>query len=44
MAQHSGAWLEVHLNEVVHCFQLTNGYLVGRTTDNASTNNLMTSE
>jgi len=42
--QHTGAWLAGHLNEVLDRFEQTDGRLVGITTDNASSNYLMTGE
>jgi len=36
--QHTGVWLAVHWKEMLKCFELTNGRLLGITTDNASLN------
>ena len=44
MGQHTGARLTVHLNEVFECFKLTDGGLLGITTDNASSKYSMTPE
>jgi len=40
--QHTGARLSVHLKDVLDCFELTDGCLLGSITDNASSNYLMT--
>jgi len=40
--QHTGARVAVDLTEVVDCYELTNGRLLGITTDNASSNYSMT--
>jgi len=42
--QHTGAGLAVHLKDVLDRFELTDGRLLGITTDNASSNYLMTRE
>jgi len=42
--QHTGAWLTVHLKDVVDRFQLTDGCLLGISTDKASLNYSMTCE
>jgi len=39
-----GAWLAGHLKAVLHHFQLTDGRLLGITTENASSNYSMTRE
>jgi len=44
MGQHTGARLAVHLKEVLDRFELTDGRLLGITTDNASSNYSMTRE
>jgi len=40
--QHMGARLAGHLKDVLHCFELTDGHLLGITTYNASLNYSMT--
>jgi hypothetical protein len=42
--QHTGARLAVHLKDVLDRFHLTDGHLLGITTDNASSNYWMTDE
>jgi len=42
--QHTGARLAVHLKEMLDRFELTDGRLLGITTDNASSNYTMTRE
>jgi len=44
MGQHTGARLAEHLKDMLDCFELTNGHLLGVTTDNASSNYLMSFE
>jgi len=44
MGQHTRAGLAVNLKNVVDCFELTDGHLVGITIDNASSNYSMTRE
>jgi len=44
MGQHTGARLATHLNEVLDCFELTDGRMIAITTDNASSNYSMTRE
>jgi hypothetical protein len=44
MGHYTGAMLTVHLKDMVNCFELTYILLLGITTDNASTNYLMTCE
>jgi len=42
--QHTGAWLARHQKEVLDCFKLTDGHLLGITTDNSSSNYSITAE
>jgi len=42
--QHTGARLAIHLKNVLDCCELTDGRLLGITTDNASSNYSMTRE
>ena len=42
--QHTGARLAIHWKDVLDGFEFTDGHLLGITTDNASSNNLMTLE
>jgi len=44
MGQHTGARLAVHLKDVLERFELTDGRLLGITTDNASSKYSMTHE
>jgi hypothetical protein len=44
MGQHTGARLAIHLKDVLDRFELTDGRLLGITTDNASSNYSMTPE
>jgi len=39
--QHTGARLAVHMNDVLDCFEVTDGQLLGITTDNDSSNHSM---
>ena len=43
-SQHTGAWLAVHLKDVLGCFGLTDGGVLTIATDNASSNYSMTRE
>jgi len=42
--QHTGAWLAIHLKEVLICFELTDGCLLGIITNNGSSMYSMTWE